>query len=92
LSSSLAATLQTSSGGGQNHVQVGYYVLRTRFAFFHALVMSVGMYASSADFDRTALLNPGIYTGIHLAADDSAALPKDCETTLSSSVRYAHGR
>lgn len=84
--------LLMATGGGEKHALVIDHALRPLFAFFHALVMPVGVYASSADFDGTILLNPGIYTRIELAVDDTSVLLKDYEITSSSAaVSVNHG-
>ena len=63
-----------ATGGSDRHTLVIDHILRPLFAFFHAFVAPIGIYASSADFDGTTLLNPAIYTRIELAVDDMAPL------------------
>ena len=63
-----------ATGGSDRHTLVIDHIMRPLFAFFHAFVAPIGIYASSADFDGTTLLNPAIYTRIELAVDDMAPL------------------
>ena len=76
-----------ATGGSDRHTLVIDHMLRPLFAFFHAFVAPIGIYASSADFDGTTLLNPAIYTRIELAVDDMAPLltsyPRSSATSAS---------
>lgn len=73
-----------ATGGGERHALVIDHALRPLFSFFHAFVAPVGVYASSADFDKTVLLNPSIYSRIQLAVDDLSVLLNSYETTPDS--------
>jgi FMN reductase len=79
-----------ATGGGEKHALVIDHALRPLFAFFHAFVAPVGVYACSADFDKTVLLNPGIYTRIQLAVDDMSVLLKGHEMTPGPTAASAN--
>ncbi|MFI6423756.1 NAD(P)H-dependent oxidoreductase [Promicromonospora sp. NPDC050880] len=66
--------LLLATGGGDHHALVLDHALRPLFAFFQALTLPVAVYASSGDFDGTALLNPRVYGRIQTAFDDAAGL------------------
>ncbi|MFD6443945.1 NAD(P)H-dependent oxidoreductase [Promicromonospora sp. NPDC060204] len=62
--------LLLATGGSHHHALVVDHALRPLFAFFQARTLPVSVYASSSDFDGTALLNPRVYSRIQTALDD----------------------
>jgi FMN reductase len=54
-------------GGGYRHALVVEHQLRPLFAFFGALTLPIGIYASEKDFDNGILANPDIHDRIDLA-------------------------
>ncbi|MBO0810419.1 MAG: NAD(P)H-dependent oxidoreductase [Microlunatus sp.] len=66
--------LLLATGGGDHHALVLDHALRPLFAFFQALTIPVGIFASSGDFDGTTLLSPRVYGRIELALADVAEL------------------
>ncbi|WP_370934497.1 NAD(P)H-dependent oxidoreductase [Amycolatopsis sp. cg13] len=63
--------LLTATGGGDHHALVLEHALRPLFGFFQALTLPVGIFASSGDFDGTALLNPRVHGRIQIAVESA---------------------
>jgi FMN reductase len=62
--------LLVATGGGEHHALVLEHALRPLFAFFQALTVPVGIFASAGDFDGTTLLNPRVHSRIQMALAD----------------------
>ena len=84
--------LLLATGGSEYHAMVIDQVLRPLFAFFQAFVAPVGVYACSADFDGSTLLNPGIYTRITLAIRDLDPLLVPWRAPSTQSISPEHTR
>jgi len=65
--------LLAATGGGERHALMIEHQLRPLFAFFQALTLPVGVYASNTDFDGYAINSDVLAARIALAAD--RALP-----------------
>lgn len=65
--------LLAATGGGERHALILEHQLRPLFAFFQALTLPVGVYASDTDFDGYAISSDVLTARIALAAD--RALP-----------------
>ncbi len=65
--------LLAASGGGERHALILEHQLRPLFAFFQALTLPVGVYASDTDFDGYEIASEVLRSRIALAAD--RALP-----------------
>ncbi|WOF24074.1 NAD(P)H-dependent oxidoreductase [Microbacterium betulae] len=59
-----------ATGGSDRHALVIDHVLRPLFAFFQAYVAPSAVYASSAVFDGSLILDPGVHTRVQIAIDD----------------------
>jgi FMN reductase len=59
-----------ATGGGEHHALVLEHALRPLFAFFQALTVPVGVFASAGDFDGTTVLTPRVYGRIEMALSD----------------------
>ena len=59
-----------ATGGSDRHALAIDHVLRPLFAFFQAYVAPSAVYAGSAVFDGTLILDPGVHTRVQLAIDD----------------------
>jgi FMN reductase len=66
--------LLVATGGGEHHALVLEHALRPLFAFFQALTVPVGTFASAGDFDGITLLNPRVHGRIQMALADVADL------------------
>ncbi|HEX6523307.1 MAG TPA: NAD(P)H-dependent oxidoreductase [Streptosporangiaceae bacterium] len=66
--------LLAATGGSEQHALVLEHALRPLFAFFQALTVPVAIFASTADFDGTLLLNPRVYGRIEMSLRDVADL------------------
>jgi FMN reductase len=65
--------LLAATGGGERHALIIEHQLRPLFAFFQALTLPLGVYASNTDFDGYEIVSPQIPSRITLAAE--RALP-----------------
>ena len=65
--------LLAATGGGERHALIIEHQLRPLFAFFQALTLPVGVYASTADFDGAALRDGAVRARVEQAVD--RALP-----------------
>lgn len=65
--------LLAATGGGERHALIIEHQLRPLFAFFQALTLPLGVYASDTDFDGYELRNEALRRRIDLAI--SRALP-----------------
>jgi FMN reductase len=65
--------LLAATGGGERHALILEHQLRPLFAFFQALTLPLGVYASNTDFDGYEIRSPQILDRIALAAE--RALP-----------------
>lgn len=65
--------LLAATGGGERHALIIEHQLRPLFAFFQALTLPVGVYASNTDFDGYVVNSEVLSARIALAAD--RALP-----------------
>lgn len=65
--------LLAATGGGERHALIIEHQLRPLFAFFQALTLPVGVYASTTDFDGYEIASDVLRARIALAAD--RALP-----------------
>jgi FMN reductase len=65
--------LLAATGGGERHALIIEHQLRPLFAFFQALTLPVGVYASNTDFDGYVINSEVLAARIALAAD--RALP-----------------
>lgn len=65
--------LLAATGGGEKHALIIEHQLRPLFAFFQALTLPVGVYASNTDFDGYEISSEVLKARIALAAD--RALP-----------------
>lgn len=77
--------LLLATGGGHHHALALDHALRPLFAFFQALTLPVGVFASSGDFDGTTLLNPRIYGRIEIALEDAEGILEERGRTGSGS-------
>jgi FMN reductase len=62
--------LLVATGGGEHHALVLEHALRPLFAFFQAMTVPVGIFASAGDFDGTTLLNPRVHGRVQMALAD----------------------
>lgn len=65
--------LLAATGGGERHALIIEHQLRPLFAFFQALTLPVGVYASNTDFDGYVINSEVLAARVALAAD--RALP-----------------
>ena len=65
--------LLAATGGGERHALIIEHQLRPLFAFFQALTLPVGVYASDTDFDGYVIASEVLRSRIGLAAE--RALP-----------------
>ncbi len=65
--------LLAATGGGERHALIIEHQLRPLFAFFQALTLPLGVYASDTDFDGYVITSEVLQNRIALAAD--RALP-----------------
>lgn len=65
--------LLAATGGGERHALIIEHQLRPLFAFFQALTLPLGVYASDTDFDRYEIVSDVLRSRIALAAE--RALP-----------------
>lgn len=65
--------LLAATGGGERHALIIEHQLRPLFAFFQALTLPIGVYASNTDFDGYEINSDVLRSRIDLAAD--RALP-----------------
>ncbi len=65
--------LLAATGGGERHALIIEHQLRPLFAFFQALTLPLGVYASDTDFDGHVVTSPALRDRIATAAD--RALP-----------------
>jgi FMN reductase len=65
--------LLAATGGGERHALIIEHQLRPLFAFFQALTLPLGVYASDTDFDGYTISSEVLISRIELAAD--RALP-----------------
>ena len=65
--------LLAATGGGERHALMIEHQLRPLFAFFQALTLPLGVYASDTDFQRYTITSEVLRQRIALAAD--RALP-----------------
>lgn len=65
--------LLAATGGGERHALIIEHQLRPLFAFFQALTLPLGVYASDTDFDGYTIASDVLRSRIDLAAD--RALP-----------------
>src|SRR5690606_10388232 len=65
--------LLAATGGGERHALIIEHQLRPLFAFFQALTLPIGVYASNTDFDGYEIVAPALQSRIALAAE--RALP-----------------
>src|SRR5690606_13076500 len=65
--------LLAATGGGERHALIIEHQLRPLFAFFQALTLPIGVYASNTDFDGYEVSAPALQSRINLAAE--RALP-----------------
>lgn len=65
--------LLAATGGGERHALIIEHQLRPLFAFFQALTLPVGVYASTADFDGADLRDGAVRARVEQAVD--RALP-----------------
>lgn len=65
--------LLAATGGGEKHALIIEHQLRPLFAFFQALTLPVGVYASNTDFDGYEIVSEVLEARIALAAE--RALP-----------------
>ncbi len=65
--------LLAATGGGERHALIIEHQLRPLFAFFQALTLPLGVYASDTDFDGYVIASDVLHTRIALAAE--RALP-----------------
>src|SRR5690606_16569517 len=65
--------LLAATGGGERHALIIEHQLRPLFAFFQALTLPIGVYASNTDFDGHRVNSEVLEARIALAAD--RALP-----------------
>ncbi len=65
--------LLAATGGGERHALIIEHQLRPLFAFFQALTLPLGVYASNSDFDGYVVNSEVLQARIALAAD--RALP-----------------
>lgn len=65
--------LLAATGGGERHALIIEHQLRPLFAFFQALTLPLGVYASDTDFDGYAIESEVLRSRIALAAE--RALP-----------------
>ena len=65
--------LLAATGGGERHALIIEHQLRPLFAFFQALTLPLGVYASDTDFDGYVITSDVLQARIALAAD--RALP-----------------
>src|SRR5690606_37636765 len=65
--------LLAATGGGERHALIIEHQLRPLFAFFQALTLPLGVYASNTDFDGDRIVSAQILSRITLAAE--RALP-----------------
>ncbi len=65
--------LLAATGGGEKHALIIEHQLRPLFAFFQALTLPVGVYASNTDFDGYEIASDVLQARISLAAE--RALP-----------------
>ena len=65
--------LLAATGGGERHALIIEHQLRPLFAFFQALTLPIGVYASNTDFDGYEINSDVLRSRIDLAAE--RALP-----------------
>jgi len=65
--------LLAATGGGERHALIIEHQLRPLFAFFQALTLPLGVYASNTDFEGYTIVSPQLQARIALAAE--RALP-----------------
>ena len=65
--------LLAATGGGERHALIIEHQLRPLFAFFQALTLPLGVYASDTDFDGYVIASDVLHARIALAAE--RALP-----------------
>ncbi len=65
--------LLAATGGGERHALIIEHQLRPLFAFFQALTLPLGVYASDTDFDGYVIASDVLHSRIALAAE--RALP-----------------
>lgn len=66
--------LLAATGGGERHALIIEHQLRPLFAFFQALTLPLGVYASNTDFDGYEIVSPQILSRIALAAERARPL------------------
>lgn len=81
--------LLAATGGGERHALIIEHQLRPLFAFFQALTLPVGVYASNTDFDGYVISSDVLQARIALAADRALPLvgyaaSRPAETVLVS--------
>ncbi|MDR2690571.1 MAG: FMN reductase [Azoarcus sp.] len=62
-----------ATGGSERHSLILDHQLRPLFAFFRALTLPMGIYASEADFDHYQLVSPAVKAYIALAVEQAHA-------------------
>lgn len=78
--------LLAATGGGEHNALVLEHALRPLFGFFQALTLPVAVFASSGDFEGTALLNPRVYGRIEMALNDVADLLRQRAATAGTHI------
>ncbi|GAA3942672.1 FMN reductase [Microbacterium soli] len=66
--------LLAATGGGERHALIIEHQLRPLFAFFQALTLPLGVYASNTDFDGYEISSAPILSRINLAAERAVPL------------------
>lgn len=66
--------LLAATGGSDKHALIIEHQERPLFAFFQALTLPVGVFASNADFDGYVLINPAVIARIDQAVTQGAPL------------------
>ncbi|PPU42442.1 FMN reductase [Xanthomonas arboricola] len=66
--------LLAATGGSERHALVIDHQLRPLFAFFQALTLPIGIYATETDFQDYRVASPALHQRIELAAERAAGL------------------
>ncbi|APP79563.1 FMN reductase [Xanthomonas hortorum pv. vitians] len=66
--------LLAATGGSERHALVIDHQLRPLFAFFQALTLPIGIYATETDFQEYRVVNPALRQRIELAAERAAGV------------------
>ena len=76
--------LLTATGGGERHALIIEHQLRPLFAFFQALTLPIGVYASDTDFTSAKLVSPDIQRRVEQAVGRSLPIVEQAALVRSS--------